>query len=155
MPQAIRFALALILLVLGAYAQYAHVMQIGEVNPNIVMVLTIVYMFFLGSTALVSVIILVAALLVKWEPGLSYELVGFVGVLFLAWALKKNVRWQPSVGVSVLVIGATALLVLILDPYFFIAHPGIILGEMVYNVALGNLLVIVGSQAGNRRYSSR
>lgn len=148
MSRAVKFVLAGMVLIAGAYVQYARIAQVGGVNPNIVMVLAIAYMFFLADTVVASVLILSAALLVKWEPGMSYALAGFMGVLFLVWMLKKNIRWQPLVGVSVLTAGATALLALVVDPYFPISHPGIVAGEVVYNMALGVLFLIVGSQEG-------
>jgi hypothetical protein len=148
MSRAARFIFAGMILIAGAYVQYARIAQVGGVNPDIVMVLAIVYMFFLSDTVVASVLVLAAALLVKWEPGMSYGLIGFMGVLFLVWVLRKHIRWQPLVGVSVLTAGATALLALVVDPYFLVSHPGIVMGEVVYNVALGGLFLIVGSQEG-------
>lgn len=146
MSQSAKGVLAVLFLVCAAYAQATQLFSVAGVNPNLTLVLIIIYSFFIRENAVLFLFSLLAALLLSSQPRMNGELLGFLVILTAAIGFKRHLRWQPYVSASVLVAGATMALVLVLNPQLFLTHPALIFVEMIYNVFLGNLLLTVFTQ---------
>lgn len=141
MSQAAKGVLAVLFLVCAAYAQATQLFSVAGVNPNLTLVLIIIYSFFIRENAVLFLFSLLAALLLSPQPRMNGELLGFLVILTAAIGFKRYLRWQPYVSASVLVAGATMALVLVLNPQLFLTHPRIIIAEVAYHIALANIFL--------------
>lgn len=139
-----------LIVALAAYAQVEGILKIGDVNPNLVLVAVIAFSFFAANFLHLLALILCAALLLMWQPGISYELLAFVALLSGAVFLKRFIRWQMALTSTALIGSVTLLYAIAANPEFVMRHPFILFGEFVYNMALGSVLFVIFGQFERR-----
>lgn len=142
--------LALLLVVCAAYVQGEAILRIGDVNPNLTLIAVIVLSFFIARWYYTVLLILVSAIFLIWQPGVSYELIVFVMLLSCALFFKELVRWQTLLGCLILIGATTFVFLLLIDPLFLFHHPLIVFGELAYNVILGGILMMLLAQFERR-----
>lgn len=100
-----------------------------------------VYSFFTENTAFYALLVLVAAWSVRSTPTLFDPLSTVTAVLALAvfW-LQRRIVVRGILGVSIIIVVTTLGVYAILEPSFIFRYPGVLIGELAYNLLFGFVL---------------
>ncbi len=137
--------LVLLVIAVGAM-QSTGFLNIFGVKPNALLALLVAASFFVENLGLYFFLILLADAFLKTFSILEPELIIFSGLALAAVWLGRHLRWRPVFNNLILVGASTILFYLAASPRFLLTDWKIVLGEMVYNLALGALFFKVFDQ---------
>ncbi len=147
------FAIAALLAVLisGALMQ-ASVLRVYGIAPSLVLVCLVVCSFFTESIGFYALLVILAGWSVRVTPVL------FDGVALATTALAFGVFWlqrrivvKGLIGVSLLIGFTTIVMYAMIQPSFLVRHPGLMMGELLYNLLIGFVLFEIADRAFGRK----
>ena len=109
--------------------------SIFGVKPNLALTAVVVASFFVVNIREGLVLILSAALLLKFNAVFNLDILIFSLIGTAALIFKKYLIWQPLINCLILIGLATSGFYLFLSPSLIIS--GIFLQEIIYNIILG------------------
>lgn len=145
-----KFVFFFLLVVSLGILQARETLRIGDVNPNLGIVVMVILFFFVAERLFLVLCALSLVFIFSWQPGLSTEILGFVAVLTLAYMLKKYIRSHPIPSSAFLISVSTLGFYVFAGMQFLKEHYIIVGGEIVYNVVFGALLFIILSHTEKR-----
>lgn len=115
--------------------------SIFGVKPNLALVAIIVVSFFIVNIWEGFLLIAIAALILKFSPGFSVEILIFSLIAAAAIIIKKYLPWRSMINLVFLIIFATLLFYIFSAPSLIIST--ILLKELAYNIIVGLLIFFV------------
>lgn len=114
---------------------------IFSVKPNLALVAIIIVAFFIANIWEVFLLVILSALILKFSPGFSGEILIFSLITFTAIVIRKYLPWHLIINILFLIIVATVF-------FYIFSAPGLIISiiflkELVYNIIIGFLIFIV------------
>lgn len=127
------------LLVSSAFMQTSAFM-IGPVQPNLVLATLVIISLFTSNGLFLAVLVGCATILVRHSPVFFDPLaLALALAVFSAFLIKQRVVWPDRIGVCVLMVYATSVMYLVVNPSFIVAHTGLFILELLLNVVVGLL----------------
>ncbi|MEE8131541.1 MAG: hypothetical protein V3T98_00620 [Candidatus Paceibacterota bacterium] len=125
--------------------------SIFGVKPNLAMVAIIVAAFFVADIWEGFLLVAIAALILKFSPGFSGEILIFSLITAVAIIVKKYLPWRSIINILFLIITATLL-------FYVFSAPGLIvstifLKEIIYNIIVGFFIFAALNYFISKRYS--
>ena len=145
-----KFVFFFLLVVSLGIFQIRETFKIGDVNPNLGIVVMVVLFFFVAERLFLVLCALSLVFLFSWQPGLGTEILVFSAVLTLVYILKKYIRSHPIPSSAFLISVSTLGFYIFAGMQFLKEHYMIVGGEIVYNVIFGALLFIILSNTEKR-----
>jgi hypothetical protein len=121
------------------------------VKPNWILTVLIIAAFLAGNFLELSILVLIAAILLRVQPGFFWPalIIGFLA--FAVFWLKTRWPWQEFLNVILALVLATFIFYAIIDWQFFLKNYGPVLQEAFYNVIVGAGIYFVFQQWLRRR----
>lgn len=132
-----RFILATSLIVILGLLQNTDLLMIAGVKPNLLLAALIAIAFFVEDVWLFSFFILLSDILLKVRGFLVPEILVFTLLaMTAAWAAA---RWhtQPILNNAFLIAIFTVLFYVLTSPSYLVAHFGLLVIELIYNLVIG------------------
>ncbi|MEK7555283.1 MAG: hypothetical protein AAB516_00450 [Patescibacteria group bacterium] len=117
--------------------------SIFGVKPNLALVAVIAAAFFISDIWEGVLLAVIAALILKFSPGFSKEILIFFLIVAAAIIAKKYLPWRSMINLIFLIISATLLFYVFSFPTSIIS--GIFIQELIYNILIGIFIFIVFS----------
>ncbi len=128
--------LLILILVIGLLALFQTLgFSIFGVKPNLALTAVVAASFFVVNIWEGLVLILLAALFLKFNAVFNLDILVFCLIGTAALIVKKYLVWQPLINCLILIGLASLGLYLFLSPSLIIS--GIFLQEIIYNIILG------------------
>lgn len=115
--------------------------SIFGVKPNLALTAVVVASFFVANIWEGLVLILLAALFLKFNAVFSLDIVAFSLIGTAALIFKKYLIWQPLINCLILIGLASLGFYLFLSPSLILSR--IFLQEIIYNIILGLLVFVL------------
>jgi hypothetical protein len=131
-------AVLLVLIVSGL--QHQHLFAIAGIRPNLALVALTVLAFFIEDLAVYTLLVVLACIGIRFQPGISPEIAVFALVAMLAFFIKQRAVWPGISGTAILLLLGTLTIYAFIAPSFLFGSFAIVLSEAVYNIVLGLVL---------------
>lgn len=135
-----RLIFTVIVLLLAGFIQNTALLNIGALKPNVSLVVLIVTAFFITNSLNYLILVLIAGVFLRFEPGLDLANIVFTMIALASFLAIKKMPGQPFLINLFLIALSTFVFYLVLDWRFLAGEAFIVGGEMVYNVILGSIL---------------
>ncbi len=135
-----RIFLLLFLVVIFSFIQTLDFSIFG-IKPNLALAAIIVSVFFILNIWEGFLLSAMAALILKFSPGFSKEILIFFLIAVAAIIIKKYLPWQSTINMFFLIIATTLLFYAFSYPSLIIS--GIFLQELIYNIIITGLTFII------------
>lgn len=128
---------SLFLLVCAAYLQAFRLLEIGGVNPGLAATALIAFAFFESDVFITMLAVAVSALFLSSTPAANIEDIVFILTVSAAIIFKNLFFWKSLIHYFILIFCWTLAFYLLVAWNFVLSNPGIVLGEELYNMAVG------------------
>ena len=129
----------LMLLIVGAVQGTGYFSVLG-VQPNLILVTLIIFSLFIQTLPNYLLLVLLGAISIQPQAGFSKESLVLSLVSLLAFWLKSRRVTQTLPGIAALMLIATGVFYLLLDPTFLVGSVSVVLLEALYNVIIAVFL---------------
>ena len=130
-----------------AITQHLGWLAFTGIRPNLVLVFLVILTPFLEDFIFYLVLIILSYLLLKLEPILDWPVLFLMGLLTISYPLARTLPWQRIFNQSFLIILVTVIFYFAISFKFVINNPILLIGEVLYNLVLGLILMSLVNNA--------
>ena len=135
-----KFLLVLLIILLAGLLQNTDFLTVAGVKPNLLLAVLIAASFFIEEAAIYILLVLISAILLKFNAGLEPESVAFALVALAGGLIGKRLSWLPIFNNLALVGAGTIIFYVLTAPAYFVSNFTGFGIELIYNLALSIIL---------------
>ena len=143
MKEKVRFLADIIIVFLCALLQSSALITIYGVKPNFLISALVVLLFSARNFWQYLILVLTAAVSLKYSALLSKEILIFAGIMILAYFLKKYLVEYEFIAIFILTAFITIIFYLLIDYRFAFNNPNSLLLETAYNIFASAVLLLL------------
>ena len=132
--------LALIFVLVAGVLQNTDILNIYGIKPNITLTVLLTLSFAITSLSHYLFLLLIAAVLLKFEIGLEATNLVFIVLALIGFFINRKVSGEAFFNNLFLIAGATLFFYLLVDINFLYQNILTVFWEMLYNISLGALV---------------
>lgn len=133
-----RFVIAILILLLACGLQFLFAS--AGVFINLILAALVAFAFFFDFFE-VAVLVLFATLVVNWQPAFSIEIMLFILIPLVAFAVCTFFSLTPSIGIPAVIAGGFLVLYLAAAPGAFIGNLSIFALDLIVSLLFGELVL--------------
>lgn len=138
-----KFGIALIFTAVAGFLQNTNLVNLGDIKPNLTLVVLIALSFFMTNFFYYLILVLVAGIFLKFEAVFELNNLAFTLILFAVYWLERKLPGRPFLNNVLLIAVSTLVFYALVDFTFLNSYPLTVFKEMVYNIILGILVFFI------------
>jgi len=136
------FIILAILAIMAAWVQTINFYPFG-VKPNFILLFFMALAFASENFWNYLILLSGSMMILRFQPGWSWELMILMSVLVLAWVAARHLPWHELMNFVIVVTAATTLFYLVINPVFIWRDFKLLMIEVGYSVVLGGILFLL------------
>lgn len=123
---------AILLVVMAGLLQNTGFFSLWGIKPDLLLAVMVAVSLFIDSFSWYLFLVVLSAILVRFQSGFQPELLVFVFLLISIYGARRLLPWRPSVANCFLIACATILFYMLADASYLFGFPLAVAGEIIY-----------------------
>ena len=142
-----QLVIALIFTAAAGFFQNTNLVNVGDVKPNLTLVVLIALSFFMTNFFYYLFLVLVAGIFLKFEAAFELNNLIFTFIIFAVYWLERKLPGRPFLNNIMLIAVSTLIFYALADFAFLNSYPLTVFKEVVYNIILGILVFLISRRS--------